>query len=222
MESGDLDISKNFFPAEFKAQDVTILPKFKIWEKAKKEQGLKIVKCPCCSGYEVFKMPENVICEMCGGDYCQGCLKPCVENEVRHDHSSNCCTKLRRLIHIMSSWAENSHATTREYVNAALIFLFGNHILYTKKYFKFFQENPITDTNCVNYFFMYANLIANCFYCLTFFIAFFEFFSFLFLPAIFIPFYRRFILENWLIVLEFDVGESPITELTVRGRGYDY
>ena len=66
----------------------------------------------------------------------------------------------------------------------------------------------------------FLNICANSFYCLIYYIAFFEFFFFLFFPAIFIRCYFRFIAYNWLIVLEFDVDESPVTELTVRGRGY--
>ena len=64
------------------------------------------------------------------------------------------------------------------------------------------------------------NFLSNIFYCIAFSIAFFEFFFFLFFPAIFIPCYFRFITYNWLVVLEFGVDESPITELTVRGKGY--
>ena len=60
-------------------------------------------------------------------------------------------------------------------------------------------------------------------YCLITFILFFEVCFTLFFPAIFIRCYYRFILYNWVIVLdpEFTVDQSPVTELTVRGRGYN-
>ena len=66
---------------------------------------------------------------------------------------------------------------------------------------------------------MYMNLLTNIIYCIVFNILFFEFFFLLFIPAI-IPCYFKFITYNWLVVLEFEVDQSPITELTVRGRGY--
>ena len=65
------------------------------------------------------------------------------------------------------------------------------------------------------------NLLTNILYCFVFNIIFIEVFFFLFAPAFFINCYYRFIAFNWLVVLEFEVDESPITELTVRGKGYD-
>ena len=94
-------------------------------------------------------------------------------------------------------------------------------ILYTIKYYKFFQSNKIIENDCVHSFFKYINLFVNIIYCVVYNIMFFEFFFLIFLPAFFINCYYRFIAYNWLIVLEFEVDESPITELTVRGRGYD-
>ena len=76
----------------------------------------------------------------------------------------------------------------------------------------------------------------NICYCIISTIPFFEFFFLLFFPAIsFLNFfyllkkniekifsscYYKFIVVNWLIVLDFGVDESPITELTIRGKGY--
>ena len=68
---------------------------------------------------------------------------------------------------------------------------------------------------------MYLNLLVNIIYCFVFYIPFFEFFFTLFFPAFFSKCYYKFIAFNWVIVLEFEVDESPITELTVRGKGYD-
>ena len=60
----------------------------------------------------------------------------------------------------------------------------------------------------------------NICYCIISTIPFFEFFFLLFFPAIFSSCYYKFIVVNWLIVLDFGVDESPITELTIRGKGY--
>ncbi len=106
------------------------------------------------------------------------------------------------------------------YIYTSLIFVFGNHLLYTIKYYKFFKKNQVIDNDCVHSFFTIMNLLANILYCVTFNMIFFEFFFLLFFPAIFIKCYFKFIILNWLVVLEFEVDESPITELTVRGRGY--
>ena len=94
-------------------------------------------------------------------------------------------------------------------------------MFYIRLNFQFFKKNKIIEDDCTHGLFMYANLIANIFYCIVYSIAFFEFFFLLFFPSIFIKCYFKFIVYNWIIVLEFEVDESPITELTVRGRGYD-
>ena len=157
---------------------------------------------------------------MCHEEYCQKCLKPCVENEVRHDHSRSCCSKFIGLIKLMGSFEKDDSATPLEYLKASLVFIFGNHFMYTLKYYNFFRKSKIVDNECVASFFTYMNLFTNILYCIVFNIAFIEFFFSLFFPAILIPFYFKFITLNWLIVLDFEVDESPITELTVRGRGY--
>ena len=220
MENEDLLLNQDFFKSSFKKQDVKSLPSFKRWEEAKNKEGKKIVRCPCCYGYEIFIEPTNHICLMCQKTYCQGCLKPCVVGEVIHDHERGCCSKLCGLIEIMVDWGKNNNATTKEYIITSLVFIFGNHVLYTIKYYKFFKENKIIDNDWVHSFFTYMNLIANIFYCIVFSIFNFEFFFILFFPGIFIKCYLKFLVLNWKIVLEFGVDESPITELTVRGKGY--
>ena len=56
--------------------------------------------------------------------------------------------------------------------------------------------------------------------CSTLYITYLEFFLLLFVPSI-IPCYLFFIVENWEIAIEgMDVGETPLLELTVRGKGY--
>ena len=225
MEIDEALLTQDFFPTSFKRQDVTTLPSYKKWIKAKKDQGKKVVKCPWCWGYEVFEEPTNHRCPMCNSLYCQKCLQKCVEDEVIHDHEQTCCDKFCRLIEIMHGYGPN-HEISRdeicEIISVVLIFIFGNHVLYTIKYFKFFNENNVIDNNCVHTFFKYMNLFTNILYCIVFTILYIEFFFTLFFPAIFIKCYFKIIVYNWQIVLDFGVDESPITEITVRGRGYDY
>jgi len=221
MENDETLLVMDFFKTSFKKQDVTTLPSYKRWIEIKKQQGKTVVRCPRCWGYEVFVEPTNHECPMCHEDYCQKCLKPCVEDEVQHDHNRSCCSKFKGLIDIMISWGKDADATPMEYLKASLIFIFGNHFMYSLKYYNFFKENKIVDNESVASFFTYMNLFTNFIYCIVFNIAFIEFFFFLFFPSIFIPCYFKFITFNWLVVLEFGVDESPITELTVRGKGYD-
>ena len=219
MENDEVILTQNYFKSSYKREDITQLPSYKEWIKAKNQQNKKVVKCPWCWGYEVFKEPTNHTCPMCNNIYCQKCLQKCVEDEVEHDHDRTCCSKFCGLVDIMIDWGKDADATPCEYLKAALIFVFGNHVLYTIKYYDFFKKNKVIENDCVHSFFMYMNLLTNIIYCIVFNILFFEFFFLLFIPAI-IPCYFKFITYNWLVVLEFEVDQSPITELTVRGRGY--
>ena len=215
--------TKNYFRTSFNKEDVSNLPMFKKWLSLQEKEGKTVVRCPHCWGYEIFIIPSNHRCIMCRKLYCQKCLKPCVENEVIHDHERTCWSKFRGLIRIMMDWGnrgENHDIPKSLLTKASLVFIFGNHVLYTIKYFKFFQKNKIIDNDCAHKFFMYLNLLVNIIYCFVFYIPFFEFFFTLFFPAFFSKCYYKFIAFNWVIVLEFEVDESPITELTVRGRGY--
>ena len=224
LESLETYSSKNF-KTSYNKEDLTKLPEFKQWRSRIEKAGKKVVRCPLCWGYELFVEPTNHKCSMCGKIYCQQCLHPCVEDEVMHDHERGCWSKFMGLISIMKSWGANENyddqITKCELAEAALVFIFGNHVLYSIKYYKFFKENKIIENDCVHWFFKYMNLFSNIFYCIVYSIAFFEFFFFLFFPAFFIRCYFRFITYNWLVVFEFGGDESPITELTVRGRGYD-
>ena len=157
---------------------------------------------------------------MCNKSYCQQCLQKCVEDVVELDHRRGCWAKFCGLVAIMIDWTKRSDATTKDYFKTTLIFIFGNHILYSYKYYDFFKKNHIVDNNCVHLFFTYVNVLVNICYCIISTIPFFEFFFLLFFPAIFSSCYYKFIVVNWLIVLDFGVDESPITELTVRGKGY--
>lgn len=226
MESEETTLfSRNYFKTSFNKEDVSKLPIFKKWLSIQEKSGRKVVRCPHCWGYELFLVPTNHECTMCGNIYCQQCLKPCVEDEVQHDHERNCWSKFKGLIRIMKLWGNTADKgmdiSKYEIIKACLVFIFGNHVLYTRKYFDFFKENKIIDNDCVHGFFKYTNLIVNILYCIIYNIAFFEFFFFLFFPAFFISCYYRFIVFNWLVVLEFSVDQSPITELTVRGKGYN-
>ena len=217
--------TKTYFKTSFDKEDVSKLSIFKKWVSLQEKEGKTVVRCPHCWGYEIFIIPSNHRCVMCHKLYCQKCLQPCVEDEVQHDHQRSCWSKFKGLIHIMKDWGirgEKYHDIDKSLLTkASLIFIFGNHVLYSIKYFDFFKKNKIIDDEFTHKFFMYTNLIVNIIYCIVFNIIFFEFFFVLFLPAFFIKCYYNFIAYNWIIVLEFEVDESPITELTVRGKGYD-
>ena len=205
------ELNYDYFPTSYKREDVTKLPAYKAWIKIKNQQGKKVVKCPWCFGFEVFVEPRNHKCPMCNQLYCQKCLEKCVEDEVIHDHDRGCWSKFCGLIHLMYDWGKDEdNATACEYLYSALIFIFGNHVLYTIKYYRFFKKNKLIDNQCVHTFFTYMNLFTNIFYCITFTISFIELFLFLFIPA-FIPCYFKIITNNWLVVLEMEVDESPIT-----------
>ena len=117
---------------------------------------------------------------MCKNIYCQKCLQKCVEDEVIHDHDRGCWSKFCGLIDIMIDWGKDANATPLEYLKVSLIFIFGNHFLYTLKYFDFFKKNKLIDNDCVHSFFIYMNLLNNIIYCIVFNIAFFEFFFYFF------------------------------------------
>ena len=222
MEDISVTYSRDCFKTSFDKEDLSKSPAFKEWLALQKKEGIKVVRCPHCWGYEKFVVPSNHKCTMCNRLYCQKCLKPCVQDEVRHDHERTCCSKLKGLIETMKDWGSGpaDDMTCCLLFGTSLVFIFGNHVLYTIKYFKFFQKNKIIDSECTHNFFKYLNLFANICYCIINTVLFIEFFSLLFFPAIFIICYFRFLIYNWVIVLEFEVDESPITELTVRGKGY--
>ena len=96
--------------------------------------------------------------------------------------------------------------------------------MFTIKYYKFFnnEEHKIRKNNCIHWFFTILNLITNIIYCVIYNLFSMELFFVLFFPCIFCPTYYEIITYNWKYVYDFGVDECPITELTVRGRGYRY
>ena len=130
----------DYFKASFNRQDITFLPSFKKWKEEKIKKGKKIVKCPWCFGYEVFVRPSNYKCSMCNKSYCQQCLQKCVEDVVELDHRRGCWAKFCGLVAIMIDWTKKSDATTEDYFKTILIFIFGNHILYSYKYYDFLKK----------------------------------------------------------------------------------
>ena len=214
-------LDKDYFAASFKGQDLMNLPTFKKWKQYKDKNNQRVVKCPCCSGYEVFVEPTNHICSMCRNTYCQFCLHPCVRDEIQHDHESSCWQKFKGLVDIMIDWGKrNEWEEPSVYVKTSLIFIFGTHILYTIKYYQFFKGYKISENECVHWFFTILNLFVNIIYCVLYTNFYFAVFFTIFLPSIIFKCYFKFLMDNWLIVLECGVDELPITELTVSGRGY--
>ena len=222
MENEENFLKKDEFPAQFKRQDVTKIPSFKQWKQVKEKEGKKIVRCPICWGYEIFVEPTNHFCKNCGEEYCQKCLKICVEDEVQHDHKG-CCRKFCSLVDVIIDFGENTEwREPKEYFYTTLLFLFGTPSMFTVKYFQFFKENAIIDNFCVHLLFTILNLIANICYSIIYTILYFEIFFIIFFPSIFWYKYFKIIIDNWMMVYEYGVDECPITELTVCGRGYRY
>lgn len=217
----DIYLTQDNFPAGFKHQDIESLQTFKKWKKAKEDSGHKVVKCPCCGGYELYVVPRNHICSICNKEYCQYCLHKIVEDEVEHDHERSCWNKFMGLVDVMIDWGgRDSWMEPEEYVKTTLIFIFGNHVLYSYKYFKYFYEHHVTPGSCAHWTFTILNLFSNIIYCFLYNFFFFEVFFTIFLPSIIFKCYFKTLMDNWIIVIEEDIDELPITELTVSGRGY--
>ena len=193
-------------------------------EVRKRKRRKKIVRCPICWGYEIFVEPTNHDCKCCGGVYCQYCLHPCVEDEVEHDHERSCCDKFCSLIDLMinEGKVEEDKPECSELLKVSLIFIFGNPFMFTSGYYKFFKNNKIIDNDCVHSLYKFCNLFVNLITaCGIFYLTWVEFFLLIFLPS-FIPCYFFFIFYNWKFTINnLEVDETPLLELTVRGRGYD-
>ena len=223
METSDQLITSEYYKTSYEKEDVSNLPQFKKWKKERENEGQKIVKCPNCWGYEIFVEPTNHICTMCEKEYCQYCLQKCVEDEVQHDHERGCCSKFCSLVNLMINEGKygGSKPDCAKLLRISLIFLFGNPMMFTYRYFKFFQKNKIRDNKCVHFLFTYLNLFANILTaCSIMYITWLEFFMFLFFPS-FIPCYFHFIINNWdYLIYELEIDETPLLELTVSGKGY--
>ena len=224
MENEEQLLSMNFFKTAFNKEDLTKNPAFKKWKEERENEGKKVVRCPICWGYEVFVEPTNHICQMCNGIYCQHCLHPCVEDEVEHDHSRGCCDKFCSLVELMigEGKVEGPKPPCSDLLKISLIFIFGNPFMFTYRYYKFFNGNKIIDNDCVHNLFKFANLFVNIITaCCIFYFAWLAFFILLFIPSV-VPCYFYFIYFNWDYLIDnLDLDETPLLELTVRGRGYD-
>ena len=223
MENEEQTLSKEYFKTSYNKEDITNHPEFKKWKEEREKEGQKVVRCPICWGYEVFVEPTNHDCRCCGGVYCQYCLHPCVEDEVEHEHDRSCCNKFKSVIEVsMPPRNELDEYECSLLLKIALIYLFGNPIMFTAGYYKFFKENKIIDNDCVHSFFKFCNLFVNIFTaCSIFYLTWVEFFLLLFLPSV-VPCYFFFIFNNWKFLIEnLEIDETPLLELTVRGRGYD-
>ena len=223
MENDEELLVKDYFKTSFKKQDISNLPAFKKWKSERESEGKKVVRCPNCFGYEIFKGPHIYSCQMCNQDYCQECLKKCIEGENDHHHELGCCGFFCELLKAMIDFGcyIDHDKECSQIFKISLIFVFGNPFMYTFKYFKFYDTNKIIDNNWVHCFYKYMNLFVNLLtVCSILYITYLEFFLFLFFPSI-VPCYLFFIVDNWeLAVEDMDVGETPLLECTVRGKGY--
>ena len=224
MENEDELLNKNYFKTSYNKEDVTKLESFKKWKAEREADGEKVVRCPICWGYEIFVEPTNHDCIMCKGKYCQYCLHPCVEDEVEHDHESGCCDKFCSLVNLMinEGKSDGRKPPCSKLLKVSLIFIFGNPFMFTYRYYKFFCYNKIIDNDCVHGLFKYANLFVNILTaCLTLYLAWLALFLTIFIPSVF-PCYFYFIYYNWdFLIDELGIDETPLIELTLRGRGYD-
>ena len=217
------NLDKDNFPSRYKKQDLTKERVFNKWLEKKKKEGKKIVKCPICWGYELFVEPTNHICANCGEEYCQKCLKKCVEGEVEHDHESTCCDKFCSLVELIFDYGSSDDWDEPSvYFYTILLFLFGTPTLFTIKYFNFFRKNYVIDSCCAHWFFAILNLIANICYSIAFTLWYTEVSFIILSPTIIYYKFFKIIVDNWVYVAyKYDVGTCPVTELTVSGRGYD-
>jgi hypothetical protein len=222
-EIGDI-LNADYFPTKFNKQDLTKIGAFNRWLETKKNQGKKIVKCPICWSYEVYVSSEIHVCPNCGEEYCQVCLKKYVEGEREHDHESSCCDKFCDLVKLIfdyggsDDWEEPS-----EYIRTGLLFLFGTPTLFAIKYFNFFRKHYVIDNCCVHWFFTILNLIANICYSIIYSIWYMEVSFIILSPSIIYYKFFKIVIDNWIYVAYvYDVGNCPITELTVSGTGYGY
>lgn len=217
------NLNNDFFPSKYKKQDLTKIPEFNKWYERKKQEGKKVVKCPNCGGYELFLFPSNHTCINCGEDYCQYCLKKCVEDEIKHDHEKSCWAKFCSLVELIFEEGLEEHwKSPSKYIYTTLLFLFGTPALLTIKYFNFFTKNYVIDNCCVHWFFAILNLLANIFYSITFTICYTEICFVVLSPTIIYYKFFKIIIDSWMYVAyEYDAGEVPILELTVSGKGYD-
>ena len=223
MENEEELLSKEYFKTSYNKEDLTKLPAFKKWKAERESEGEKVVRCPLCWGYEIFVEPTNHVCKMCDGLYCQFCLHPCVEDEVEHEHDRTCCDKFCSLVHLMINEGKaHDNPPCSKLIRIPLIFIFGNPFMFTYRYYKFFNGNKIIDNDCVHNLFKFANLFVNIITaCCIFYFAWLALFILLFIPSV-VPCYFYFIYYNWDYLIDnLDLDETPLLELTVRGRGYD-
>jgi hypothetical protein len=147
-----------------------------------------------------------------------------VEDEVEHDHSRGCCDKFCSLVELMigEGKVEGPKPPCSDLLKISLIFIFGNPFMFTYRYYKFFNGNKIIDNDCVHNLFIFANLFVNIITaCGIFYFSWLALFILLFIPSV-VPCYFYFIYYNWDFLIDnLDLDETPLLELTVRGRGYD-
>ena len=224
IEESEENLNADFFPTKFKKQDLTKIPSFNKWYEMKEKQNKKVVRCPICWSYELYISNEKHKCAQCGGMYCQYCLKKYVENERRHDHETTCCEKFYDLVKLIFDYGgADDWEEPYEYVRTGLLFLFGTPTLFTIKYFNFFRKNYVIDNCCVHWFFAILNLMANIFYSIVYSIWYMEVSFIILSPSIVYYKFFKIIVDNWVFVAyRYDVGNCPITELTVSGTGYGY
>ena len=222
-ELGD-NLNADFFPSKYKKQDLTKISAFNKWYETKQKEGKKVVRCPICWSYELYISSQEHICANCGEKYCQYCLKKYIEDERPHDHETSCCEKFCDLVKLIFDYGGSDYwKEPSEYIYTSLLFLFGTPTLFAIKYFNFFRKNYVIDNCCTHWFFAILNLFANICYSIIYSIWYMEVCFIILSPTIVYYKFFKIIMDNWMYVAYvYDVGECPITELTVSGIGYGY
>jgi len=218
-------LETNCYKTSFNKQDVSKMKSFIDWKKMKQREGKKIVKCPICWSYEVNENIYIKECENCQNEYCQRCKKIVYGD---HDHFfeiGSCCRDFwcgficSGLKMVFDDYKKD--LSWKDYLFYDFIFIFGNPLMFSLKYFSFFRENKVCNSLCVHRFFAFLNLITNIIYsCL------YEFLSIaislvIFFPAFIYYPYAKFIGGNWYYVYDFDAETCPFICFTVESRRID-
>ena len=103
----------------------------------------------------------------------------------------------------------------REYLFYDFIFLFGNPVMFSLKYFHYFKENKVCKSLCVHWFFTYLNLFTNIIYCCLYTFLSIAISLVIFFPAFFYYPYAKFIGGNWYYVYDFEADVCPFICFTV-------
>ena len=215
-------LNKNCFPTSFNKQDVSHLKEFIEWKNMQKRDGEKIVRCPICWSYEINKNIYNKQCDNCQNYYCQRCTKIVYDDHEHFFEIGKCCKGF---------WCEFIYSglemvfdyykkdlSWRDYLFYDFIFLFGNPVMFSLKYFHFFKKNKVCESLNVHWFFTYLNLFTNIIYCFLYTFLSIALSLVIFFPAFIYYPYAKFVGGNWYYAYDFEADICPFICFTVEQR----